>query len=623
MENLITTNSRLCTGCNNCIRVCPVFGANRTSLDIHGNPHVETIPSNCIHCGNCINKCGPKARDYIDDTEKFFADLENGKKITVIVAPAVRTNFIGYHENLFGFLKSRGVNHIYDVSFGADITTWAYLRYIQQGAMGMISQPCPVIVNYIETRQPRLISSLMPIHSPMMCTAIYAKKVKHITDDICFLSPCISKRDEIVDANTLGFIKYNVTFQKLLEYAERFNIDVSSFAATPFDSDISGLGELYSKHGGLRENVEFYMGNSLWVKQMEGENDTYRYLDSFPDQASRDIKPHMLDVLNCRHGCNSGTGCKISNRADEAEYRQHLAKNKLLEQPNRLHEMLELFDSTLTLSDYTRSYTPKQVQNYAISYNELEAAYKDLLKPDTVERKIDCSACGFNTCHDMARAYHHGLASLEACVMREHKMSRLKADDLSRDSAMASAEIMDKVSTIYDVVNATDYEAQKIADNISSVQEKIKGNMSETENVKAIIDSIGTDINQFLAMSSQIVGIANQINLLSLNASIEAARAGQAGKGFAVVAGEVKQLAAKTKTSANLAEDIYASVSPKMSSLMAFLDDLLNSIVSTVATLDVTNDVVDQMKTEMVAKIEGLASSIKAVAEVFEEKSRM
>ncbi|SHI03792.1 [Fe-Fe] hydrogenase large subunit C-terminal domain-containing protein [Clostridium grantii] len=91
-------------------------------------------------------------------------------------------------------MKSSGVNIIYDVSFGADITTWAYLKAIKDnGLKTVIAQPCPAIVNYIEKYSREIISKLSPIHSPMMCTAIYLRKYADVRDEIAFLSPCIGK----------------------------------------------------------------------------------------------------------------------------------------------------------------------------------------------------------------------------------------------------------------------------------------------------------------------------------------------------------------------------------------------------------------------------------------------
>ena len=595
MENLIVTDQIKCTGCNNCIRVCPVFGANKVVVDSNTHQHVETVPSNCIHCGHCVEKCTPQARDYVDDTDEFFLALSKGKKISIIVAPAVKTNFIDCSENLYGYLRSRGVNGVYDVSYGADITTWAYLRFLEKGHKGMISQPCPVIVNYIETRQTSLISSLMPIHSPMVCTAIYLKKYMNVTDELAFISPCIGKRDEIKDKNTNGLITYNVTFKKLRELIEKQKVDIGSYPKVPFETELAGLGEIYSKHGGLRENVEFYMGNSLWVKQMEGEAETYAYLDKFASAGSRSVKPHMLDVLNCRHGCNFGSGTEHDQDMDAAEFAQHLAKNKLLEQPNRLHDMLVHFDKTLNLDDYTRRYSAKPVSEFTLTPHQLEDSFRELLKFEERERHIDCAACGLHTCHDMARAVHHDLAPAAGCIFRDRRIAQQDALQVEKESAQLTSEVGKKIEKVGNVTSTVDSETQKVLNSIAEVREKIEHNLSDSEKLKSVIGSLNEDIDRFIDMADAIVSIANQINLLSLNATIEAAHAGQAGKGFAVVASEVKTLADKTKTSANFAQDIYSSVAPKIQQLMVFLDELLVSSQNTEETVGATSKVIGEM----------------------------
>jgi len=81
---------------------------------------------------------------------------------------------------------------------------------------------------------------------------------------------------------------------------------------------------------------------------------------------------------------------------------------------------------------------------------------------------------------------------------------------------------------------------QKLANSsLRAISEKIK------EKQKAIERALN-DLQSLMRideMASQILSIASQTNLLSLNASIDAARAGDAGKGFAVVAGEIGNLA--------------------------------------------------------------------------------
>ena len=142
------------------------------------------------------------------------------------------------------------------MSFGADITTWVYIKYIKEtGQTGLISQPCPAIVNYIEHYQPMLIKQLMPIQSPMICEAIYVKKYQGIKEDLVFLSPCIAKKDEIADVNTNGVVKYNVTFKKLME-----EIGAAYTTAKEYKEKVSyGLGSRYPHPGGLKENVNFFL----------------------------------------------------------------------------------------------------------------------------------------------------------------------------------------------------------------------------------------------------------------------------------------------------------------------------------------------------------------------------
>ena len=66
------------------------------------------------------------------------------------------------------------MRRIVSVAFGADICTWAYLKYIREKPFyGGISTLCPVAVSYVEHCLPELIPRLIPVQSPMVCAAIY------------------------------------------------------------------------------------------------------------------------------------------------------------------------------------------------------------------------------------------------------------------------------------------------------------------------------------------------------------------------------------------------------------------------------------------------------------------
>lgn len=189
-ESLVYTNEN-CVGCNKCIRVCSAMGACiSTEPDETGKSRIEVDPDKCIACGACFDACEHGAREFRDDTERFFADLKKGEKISILIAPAFKADYPAEYEKALGGLKKLGVNRIISVSFGADITTWAYIKYIQtHNYLGGISQPCPAVVGYIERYIPDLLPKLFPVQSPMMCAAIYAKKEMKVQEKLAFISP--------------------------------------------------------------------------------------------------------------------------------------------------------------------------------------------------------------------------------------------------------------------------------------------------------------------------------------------------------------------------------------------------------------------------------------------------
>ena len=187
-------------------------------------------------------------------TVQFFEDLEKGEPISLLVAPSFPANYPETYAKVFGKLKELGVNRIISVSFGADITTWGYIKYIQEHDFyGGISQPCPAVVGYIERYMPELLPKLFPVQSPLMCAAIYARKELGITDRLAFISPCIAKKLEIDDPNNHGVVSYNVTFTHLMDHVEKHKL-----YGEPCQDEIEyGLGSIYPMPGGLKDKFMF------------------------------------------------------------------------------------------------------------------------------------------------------------------------------------------------------------------------------------------------------------------------------------------------------------------------------------------------------------------------------
>ena len=390
----IINNMGNCRDCYRCLRVCDV-----KAISFRGG-QAKIMTDQCVLCGRCVRECPQYTKTIIDQIPKLEEYLKQ-HKVVLSLPPSFVNHFHQWSQKvLWARFKLIGFYAVEEMAVNAKPFLDAYADLLANTDDYIISSHCPIVVNLIEQKFPKLLSHLAPIENEAVIHARLLKQKYGEDIKVVHVSPCLSMVGKDSD------IDLTITLDQAMHFIFSHKIEKETLDATEVElTQYRPIGAPLSIAGNLAQTlIDRNVLKRNNVQSLSGISTCLEALKELEKTSTNDTHFRRFIELNgCRDGCVSGFG---------------LEKQGILEKEMQIHDYYQRYvDKPIYHFEQTpnlhRTFQNRYVEPMKVETSQIKEILSNLKQYN--KKVMNCGACGYDTCYEKALAVARGYAEEKMC----------------------------------------------------------------------------------------------------------------------------------------------------------------------------------------------------------------